>query len=333
MNTDTVILPDAPIIPGLNFRRFRGEADYPGMVAVLDGSKIPDHLEYIDTVDDIRNDYAHLTNCNPYEDMLMVEMHNQLIGYNRIFWTRELTGAYIYVHFGFLDPKWRGKGIGTAMIHAAEARLREIAAGHPQDKPHLLRVEVTDHQSNLKNILESEGYTTIRYGYEMTCTLEEPIEITPMPAGLETRPAQPESYHLIWEANNEAFQDHWGYTPPTESEFEEWQNSRIFNPELWQVAWDGDQIAGMVLNFYDPDENQQFNRLRGYTEGISVRRPWRKQGLARALLTRSLHMFKSMGMTEAALGVDAENLSGALGLYESVGFRAISRMAIYQKEL
>ena len=89
----------------------------------------------------------------------------------------------------------------------------------------------------------------------------------------------------------------------------------------------------MVLNFLNEKENEEYNRLRGWTEDISVRRPWRRRGLARALLTRSLQMFKDMGMDHAALGVDTENTTGALNLYESVGFVVEKRHATYWKEL
>jgi ribosomal protein S18 acetylase RimI-like enzyme len=89
----------------------------------------------------------------------------------------------------------------------------------------------------------------------------------------------------------------------------------------------------MVLNFYSQKENEEYNRKRGYTEGISVRRPWRKRGLARALIVQSMKMFKAMGMTETALGVDTQNLSGALRLYKSVGYRAVKKHTIYRKAL
>jgi ribosomal protein S18 acetylase RimI-like enzyme len=88
-----------------------------------------------------------------------------------------------------------------------------------------------------------------------------------------------------------------------------------------------------VLNYIDSEENAEYQRQRGYTEGISVRRPWRRRGVARALLTRSLKMFHDMGMHEAALGVDSQNLNGANLLYESVGFRLVQRFAIYRKPL
>jgi ribosomal protein S18 acetylase RimI-like enzyme len=89
----------------------------------------------------------------------------------------------------------------------------------------------------------------------------------------------------------------------------------------------------MVLNYVDREENLAFQRQRGYTEDISVRRPWRRRGLARALLTKSLAAHKGNGMTEAALGVDTKNPTGALRLYESVGFQVVNRATVLQKPL
>jgi ribosomal protein S18 acetylase RimI-like enzyme len=89
----------------------------------------------------------------------------------------------------------------------------------------------------------------------------------------------------------------------------------------------------MVQNYIDAEQNAKFNRKRGYTENIAVRRPYRKQGLASALIARSLKMLKELGMEEAALGVDAENLSGALRLYENLGFRTVKRSTDYRKPL
>jgi ribosomal protein S18 acetylase RimI-like enzyme len=167
----------------------------------------------------------------------------------------------------------------------------------------------------------------------MVRSLAEPITLTPLPPGLEVRPVTPEYYRALWEADQEAFRDHWGYIPGTEADYQRWLTEPIFNPGLWQVAWDGGQIAGAVQNFVNAKENEAYHRKRGYTEGIFVRRPWRKRGLARALIMRSLQMFKNMGFTEAALGVDAENLSGALRLYESCGFRAVKRESLYRKPM
>jgi ribosomal protein S18 acetylase RimI-like enzyme len=89
----------------------------------------------------------------------------------------------------------------------------------------------------------------------------------------------------------------------------------------------------MVQNFINHEENEEYNRKRGYTEGICVRRPWRRQGLAKALIARSFRIIKDLGMTEAALGVDTENPNGALQLYESMGFRPVKRHTTFRKPL
>jgi len=199
--------------------------------------------------------------------------------------------------------------------------------------PRFFQAEAFDTETAKEALLLNEGYTPVRRGFNMVRSLAEPIVLTPLPPGLEVRPVPPQRYRTLWEADQEAFRDHWGFVPGTEADYRRWLNEPIFNPSLWQVAWDGDQIAGAVQNFVNEKENEEYNRKRGYTEGIFVRRPWRKRGLARALIMRSLQMFKNMGFTEAALGVDAENLSGALRLYEGCGFRAVKRESLYRKPI
>jgi GNAT superfamily N-acetyltransferase len=88
-----------------------------------------------------------------------------------------------------------------------------------------------------------------------------------------------------------------------------------------------------VRTFINAAENEKYNRKRGYTEFISVRRPWRKRGLARALIVRSLRLQKDCGMTESALGADSENVSGATRVYEDCGFRVTKRNTLYRKPI
>jgi mycothiol synthase len=87
------------------------------------------------------------------------------------------------------------------------------------------------------------------------------------------------------------------------------------------------------MNFIDEQENKQYNRKRGTVEMISVQRLWRSRGIAKALIARSLKLLKDHGMKEAALGVDAENPSGALLLYQKMGFQIEKRVAFYRKPL
>ena len=183
------------------------------------------------------------------------------------------------------------------------------------------------------NLLEQHNYTAVRYAFDMVRPDLENIPDLPMPTGVEIRPVEEGHLRLIWEASNEAFRDHWGYIPDPWEEFLSFIDSPEFDPTLWRVAWQADQIAGMVLSFIDKDQNVEYGRKRGYTENICVRRPWRKQGLAKALIASSLLALKERGMSEAGLGVDAENISGALHLYKFMGFQVVKRSTIYRKLL
>ena len=330
---ETISLPDAPTIPGLVFRGFAGEADYPKMLAVIDGSKAADGVQRSETLDEVTRNYSHLTNCDPHKDMLFAEIDGQVVAYNRVFWEVLKDGTRLYVLFGFLLPAWRRKGIGEAMLKYAEARLRQIAAGHPEPGERYFQSFAADTEKGAIALLESQGYQPVRYGIDMVRDLIEPFPDAPMPAGLEVRPSTEVHFRAIHAALNEAFRDHWGYREQPYEDFSHWVEGPTMKPQLWKVAWAGDEVAGTVLNFVNEAENAEYGRKRGYTEEISVRRPWRKMGLARSLLVQSMKMFKEMGMTETALGVDAQNLSGALKLYQSVGYKEVKRHITFRKPL
>ncbi|MEW6404334.1 MAG: GNAT family N-acetyltransferase [Chloroflexota bacterium] len=331
---DLVTLFDAPQIPGLNFRHFRGESDYPNILAIINGSKKADAIERSDTLEDIANGYAHLENCDPFQDLLFAEVNGQAVAYNRVFWGKQEDGVRTYTCFGFMLPEWRRKGIGTAMLRHGERRLREIAAEHPQDGPRYFQAFfVNETEKGTLAMLEKAGYTPIRYGFSMVRDLSEPLPDAPMPEGLEVRPAQKEHLRAIFDADMESFRDHWGFTPPTEERYQGWINQPDFDPSLFKIAWDGDQVVSGVQNFIDKEENAEYNRKRGYTEGIFTRRSWRKRGLAKSLLVQSMKMFKEMGMTETALGVDAENPNGALQLYQSVGYCQVKQGITLRKPM
>src|SRR6185503_12542563 len=100
---------------------------------------------------------------------------------------------------------------------------------------------------------------------------------------------------------------------------------------IWVVAFDGDEVAGGVLNTIDAEQNAALGLQRGWLSSVFTRRAWRRRGLATALIARSLEVLRDRGQTSAALGVDADNPSGALGLYEGLGFEVHARSAAWRK--
>ena len=329
-----VFLASVPDVPELVFRGFRGNEDFPAMHAVIEASKKADGRDHSESLEDLIRNYAHLMNSDPALDVVFAEIEDNVVGYGRVWWRKEFDGSHIYSHLAFLKPAWRGMGIREAMVRHNEARLHAIAAAHLGETPKSFESWASQHETDWTAILEGEGYSAVRYSFEMVRPNLNDVPESPMPAGLEVRPVCPEQHATIWAAAREAFRDHWGFSEDEwDTELTSWRESPSYVPDYWQVAWDGDQVAGMVLNFIDTAENEENHRLRGYTETICVRRPWRRRGLARALIARSLRMLKELGMTEAALGVDADNPHGALQLYESMGYQVVSRQTCYRKPL
>lgn len=326
-------VPGAPAIPGLAFRRFRGPADYPLMVAILDACNAADGLDYINTVEEVAWVFGRLWNCDPERDMLFAEVEGETVAFGRVWWVEEGTGERLYKLLGFVRPDWRRRGLGAAMLAYHERRLRAIAREHPAAIQKFYRVWATDTETGALALFAAAGYEPVRHFFLMTRPIELPLPVAPLPAGLAVRPVEPGHHRAIWEAMWEARRDHWGYVEQGEEDYAQWTRGRLFAPGLWKVAWDGEQVAGMVLNRLDEVQNEQYGRRRGHTQDVFVRRPWRRRGLARSLLVQSVEMFREMGMEETALGVDTQNPSGALRLYESVGYRAVKRTSFFNKEM
>jgi ribosomal protein S18 acetylase RimI-like enzyme len=333
--TDSIRVEGAPQLRGLTFRRFRGEVDYPAMVAVAEGSKQVDGLESTATVEDVARFCQSLVNCDPFQDMLFAEVDGDVVGFSRVTWAVGPDGQRYYRHYAYLLPGWRGRGIRHAMLRHSERRLADIAAGHQQTGPFWLESHAMGTERHWENLLIAEGYHPAQYRFQMVRPHLTDIPDLPLPEGLEVRPVGPGDTYAVWLAAKDAFREAWWYTEEgwSDRRYEGWKQDPTFDPSLWQVAWDRDQVAGMVLNYINAEENRQYSRKRGYTETICVRLPWRRRGLARALLARSFRVLQEQGLEEAALSVDAQNPSGALRMYTSMGFVVDRQTAIYRKPL
>lgn len=324
---------NAPTIPGLNFRLFLGDSDFPQMAAVLTASETADQRERNVSAEDIANAFHHLSNCDPYRDLIVAEVMGAIVGYTRGWSESDSIAGQIYHHNGFLLPEWRRKGIGRSMLFWMENHFRDLAASPSPEVPRCFQVNVTQFQDGTAHMLESAGYQPKRQFFEMVRSSLDDILDFPLPDGLEIRPVNPDQYPAIWKSSEETSEEEWGHKEPSAEDYQEWLAGPHFQPHLWQVAWDleTNQIAGHVLTFIHEDENKQFNRKRGYTEGIGVVRSWRRRGVARALISRSLQAQKAAGMKESALVADGDSTSNVIPLYESCGFQITKRDTIYRK--
>lgn len=334
-------LRELPKIPGLAFRRFRGERDYALMVEVINASHVEDSIQEVVILEEVANDHSPGDSFDPYTDMVFVEAEGDLIGFSEVTWRRDLEENWLGWHTAYLLPEWRRRGIGSAMLDWNEKRLREIASAQESNMSgeRIFQVFSQDTAVGRNVLIKRAGYAPVRFFYFMQRVDLQDLPEAPLPAGMRIRPVEAEHRRAIWEAKNEAFRDHWGYSPRREGDYERWLEDPYNDLSLWQIAWVRDEDGGeervvgtSIITIY-PEDNDRFGFLRGEVSTLAVLRPWRGRGLGRALLARSMQALRERGMTEVVLEVDTDNLTGALRLYEGVGFRAISQDAIYRKQL
>ncbi len=322
-------------IPNLVIRPYAGEADSPEIVRVTNADLAADGVRERVSIGDLTSQFRRASDAFvPMRDIRMAESDGVVIGTVRIDWVDTTDGKREFRSRGAVDPAWRRRGIGRRLLTAAVSLMRARLAERPTDLPVAIGMFIDDKQTAREALARSEGYQPARWFFEMERSVEGELPAEPvLPDGIEVRPTSRDDAHRIWDADYEAFRDHWGGFDTSEGAFLRWVESVEFQPGIYVVAWDGDEIAGAVLNTIYRDENLELGMRRGWLESVFTRRPWRGRGIARALIVRSLRVLAEQGMDTAALGVDADNPSGALRLYESCGFTVKDRGAAWQRPM
>jgi mycothiol synthase len=245
-----------------------------------------------------------------------------------------LVGETEYIAFlsGEIHPQHRTRGLGGALLTWMEARSRQILATRPKNLPHCLRISCHDFLKDRIALFEQHGFQHVRSMYRMRRYFSQPIPTIDLPEGITLRLWSPDLDRATFEAFNEAFRDHWGVAPLPEQIWQMWFTGHPhFRPDLSRLAMEGDQLVGFCLNKVHVEQNQAIGIQEGWIEEVGVLRPWRKRGIATALLCESMHAFKAAGLEAAGLGVDTENLTGALRIYERLGFEVVKRSMIFSK--
>jgi mycothiol synthase len=319
-----------PRIEDFAVRFFAGETDYPHFARIINAFSRGEQSDRVETAENLAIAYANLDRCDPERDLVVVEADGRPVAYSRVWWDQEAGGPLLFRHVCFVDPAFGGRGIGTALFTWNEARLLEIAADHDAPEKRL-EVWINDRNAAAAALVRDAGYEPVTYAAEMVRPSVDDLPDHRLPDGVEIRPVTDDQMRMIWEADTEAFRDHWGFVEPTEASWKRFLAFPYNDPTLWKIAWDEEGIVGQVRSFVSAAQNEQLGRKRGWTENISTARRWRRRGIAKALIVESVRELAARGMTEVALQVHTENPHGAFDLYGGLGYQVVTTWTTYRK--
>lgn len=229
---------------------------------------------------------------------------------------------------GAVLPARRGAGLGRLIMawQMAHALAWDAASRRPDHGPLVLRLFAPVDQRDVRHLAERAGLTVDRYFYEMECPLEgdgaraEQSSADP-PGGVRLTDWDSARQAELRAVLDASFAEHWGHVDATDQMWREALTAHSFRPAWSVVAVDeaDDRVVGVAMNAaYEQDWSQE--RRVGFTDQVGVLSSHRGRGIASALLRESMRRFSAAGLTTAGLDVDVENGSGALRLYESLGY-------------
>ena len=266
------------------------------------------------------------------QDIRLAMDGDQVVGHVSVWSRAPYVRNFVFAR---THPAHRGRGIGAALTRWGESRVAEnIPLAPPNARVTIGCDNFSTHAAGAE-LLRELGYEHIRSGYEMKIEMASPPPTPRLPEGITIRSMIPnQEEEAVFRAADEAFRDHWGHVDrPFEESFAGWlhyvRNNPQHDPEFFWMAMDGDQIAGLALcvpkDTDDPD--------MCWVNSLSVRRPWRRRGVALALLHHAFGEAYRRGIRKVGLGVDASSLTGATRLYEKAGMHVYRQLDAYQKEL
>lgn len=306
----------------VSIRPFRWD-DLPALVDMLNVVAVFDQDGFHYTQDEVRHQFEQPPRRPEADVFLAVAGDGRVVGFT----TTTFQADYGEWAWGCVHPDARRQRVGTRLLRAADAYIRQVAPTFPATVDRI----VDSANTGAVRLLEAEGYAALRDHYELWIRLDVPFTPPPFPDGIALRPYVHErDGRAVWQAHDEAFRDHWGHV---EIPYDQWVQAKIedprYDPSLWLVAVDGDQIAGLaILRRWDDHQSDL-----GHVDELAVRHPWRKRGLGLALLRQAFYRLQTCGFASVRLGVDAESNSNAVALYARAGMRIKRRYIIYRKQL
>jgi len=287
-------------------------------VAVLG---FPDYTE-----DDLHADWEKPRFDLATDAWVATTAQGRLVGYGEVWWREPHVriSSDFYARPGLGEPL--EQAVNAALFARAQTRVQELVAATPAGTAVKIRQFLAhDNEPLVQRLLQANGFSVVRHFWRMEITLSAPPAAPVWPPSITLRTCDPaHDAQAVHAAVEEAFADHWEHT---DQSFADWAKANLtrgdFDPTLWFLAVDGEEIAGVALCAPDPNG--------GWVRNLAVRRRWRRAGLGLALLQHAFQEFYRRGQRAVGLAVDASNLTGATRLYEKAGMVVRAQFDLYEK--
>jgi mycothiol synthase len=217
--------------------------------------------------------------------------------------------------------------LGLPLLQAA----REAAHAFDPTKP--LHLFANSEATAYRRWLEDQGATEIRHFWRMVIDFDDtPPAVPAAPEGVTIRLARDveDDLRQIFAITDTSFSDHFGHTDERTYDLwiDSWRARRGFDPDLWWVAELHDVPVAVLLGM--TFTNDEDDTTHGHVGTLGTLKQARGKGIASLLLRTAFAEFHNRGYRKVTLGVDSENTTNAVKLYEAVGMHATNDWPLYE---
>jgi mycothiol synthase len=300
--------------------------------ALLDAIQDADKSDEYSTEEELLEEFGR-----PGEDFtrgsIAIYDGRTMVGYGVLTSRSEAEPVHEMRHDGGVHPSYRGRGLGSELLDWAEQTAVPLHDHRFPGHPLSLSSGCLSSNAGAVALHEQRGYQPVRWFHSMVRDLSVVIPRATIPAGVQITGYTPDMAEHARLVRNEAFRDHWGSTETSAEIWAHFLASAAFRPEFSFLAYAGSEPLGMLIS----REHDAYNTRTGHRDLhislVGTRAAGRKRGIATALLVTAMSAARAEGYDQASLGVDADSLTGAVRLYEGVGFTVALTWTAYRKRL
>ncbi len=322
-----VRLPDA--LDGVTWRPATSD-DAPAITGLLEAMSRRDHPDWSESLAEIVDELEHSWIDLPLDSALAHDADGALVAWGLVIEMPEPESLLRVILPGGVHPERRGQGLGRRLLAWQRARAEQRLSRSDSILPAWVLSYAPDRAPEHGRLLERSGFEPARYFTSLVAVLEGADLERPLPDGVRVEPMSVKRSEAVRRAKNASFADHWGSQPAT---VEGWSSMLALpsaRPDLSRIALVDDEVVGFVLTDINEDDWGRQGFTGCYIGLVGTVREWRGRGLASALLADVMRAAREAGLERVVLDVDAENPTGALGVYTRLGFAATSRDVSYR---